>query len=81
MTLRSKFKRRKQQLTAPEKAAEISKTSHKLYLCFTTYIIPFTSIGILMEVKIIHARATLDQAIRLWYLDENWHVPFPLLPL
>lgn len=42
---------------------------------------PFASPGILVEVKIIHVRATLDQAIRLWHLDENWHVPFPLLPL
>jgi len=45
------------------------------------HIIPFTSTGILMKVKIIHARAVLDQATRLWYLDENWHVPSPLLPL
>lgn len=77
----SEFKRRKQQLEIPEKAAEIQKTSHKLYLCFTRYIIPFISTDILMEVKIIHARATLDQAIRLWYSDKNWHVPFLLLPL
>lgn len=45
------------------------------------YRIPFASLGIVTEAEIVHERARLDQAIRLWYLDENWHVPFPLLPL
>lgn len=58
MILRSEFKRKKQQLTTPEKAAEILKASHQLHLCFIIHIIPSTSIGILLEVRIIRMRDT-----------------------
>lgn len=81
MILHSEFKRKKQQLTTPEKAAAILKASHQLHLHFITSIIPATSIGILLEVRIIGTRETLDQAVRLWQLAEHWHVPFPPLPL
>lgn len=60
-----------QQLAIHEKLLKYQKHPTKIELCFIMYRIPFASLGILMEAEIVHGRARLDQAIKLWYLEEN----------